>query len=60
MMTTWKGDYFYIFPSISFLNDEEGLYVKFSWFKWNVGFYKKKLDNEAIKNDLVDSNKKIR
>lgn len=41
-VTTWKGDYFYILPSLSYLYDEEGLYVKFSWFRWNIGFMSNK------------------
>ena len=37
MITTWKGDYFYILPCLCFYNDKEELYLKLGWGKWFLG-----------------------
>jgi hypothetical protein len=37
MTTFWKGDYWYLIPSIAFYNDKEELYLKFSFLKYNFG-----------------------
>lgn len=38
MITTfWKGDYWYLIPSIIFYCDKEEINVKFSFLKYNFG-----------------------
>ena len=40
MTTFWKGDYWYIIPSIAIYCGKNELYIKFSFLNYNFGINK--------------------
>jgi hypothetical protein len=38
----FKGDYFHILPCFVICADDEEVYIKLAWFKWQIGFVKYK------------------
>lgn len=36
----FKGGYFHILPCFAVCVDDEEIYIKFAWFKWQMGFVK--------------------